>query len=276
MKKLMNLGLVAFLLLCIATSCTRNDATAPKPVKEQETLITQQQIANLANPFDEKGKMHNAFLDYFIHQVNPDKGVTQDEIMRVVERFYKEHDMAYTAKQQQGFQEYLALLQRPSSPSPWNPFRPDWNICKLLHLPEWLCKVINHDPFGPISLSKSDGETAKGKTLAFIKHVEDIEAKVINSDSTEIGDKARKVVLTYYAVARYSSAYWYNLQYVQKDENPWYKPYMEKAAMRDCPSCEVIQTDAAGAVAGALFGGVGAPVGAGIASAIAAVDIWLW
>ncbi len=270
MKNLLNITLSTIVALFFMTSCEKNDGAEIVPEKEVE--ISNKEMANDKNPYDKTGAIHNEYLDFFIKNVNTSEEINLDRVLLITEKFYAENELDYGGDEKE---RYVALFNTYAEAQEIGGPVIDY-ICRQY---PWICDIITPSPFNPLPdfnfLSSSNGGTSTDRTLEFIEKVKSAEVKLINDERLE--GKELETVLNYFAVARYSAAYWHNVAYVQKGRSPWHGPFTEAEAAEACHVCDVVGADAAGAVVGGIAGPVGAGVGAGVASAGAVLEkLWRW
>ncbi len=254
MKKLMNFSCVAILLFTLATSCTK-DKNAPKPVAEANRSITAEQMANPQNPFDRQGVIHNEFLDFYIQNTDPGQKLTQKEAVSLFQKFSEENQLEGTQKNKEAF---LVVYQGSQERIKIGGLFDDF-LCKYFPA---LCRIINHPGPGPTfpgpiflnGLDMSNKTTARKNVMSFIKQIKTTEGNIVNSKKGRQYSKADTIQLLYCAIARYSSAYWYNAAYVQTENNPWIGTLPEAQLAEFCWGC-IIEADATGAAVGYALGG---------------------
>lgn len=283
LREIFKLTFIALFSVVLLASCTDinsgNDKEEPK-----ETEITAEQMRNSESPYDEEGAMHNKFLDYFVEATAEDTAITQERAAIVIEEFYADNEMEFTGEQMQGygqlFEAYTDLGMGMGSPGMTFPSPTD-ELCRLFPV---LCDILNPTgPFIPFALqtdilNEENGGTSTERTLRFIETTKKQEAQVMAS--SELGDEHKNALLSQYAIARYSAAYWHNAEFIQQEESGYYDSIVDADSDGDalaCGTCDVVEADAAGAVVGSLVPGVGTGAGAGVASAAAALEkLWEW
>lgn len=228
----MNLSLVAILLLCIATSCTKNDAVAPEPVKEHEAPITQQQVANPANPVDEVGKKHNAFLDLYAQR---DGDGSYEKTKAILQEFIKSNELQGT----DNLMDYLPeLIVQFKDHDPFiDPTTGPYGGMNLCEMYPNLCKLFSDGGLIPYSILGDSTLKMRDRVLKFIQENKNREKRI--DASQKITDEAKQFALGQYAIARYSSSYWYNKFYsvesvgggpvvARYSSKYWYKKFYER------------------------------------------------
>ncbi len=268
MKNSFNLTLITVVALFLITSCDKKETQQMKPKAEKE--ITAEQMKNSSNPYDKEGELHNRFLDYFIAKTDVKNEMNRDKVYVIYEGFHKENKLEFGDKESSGFGDLMDAYSELSIGGPYI----DLDICKQFPA---LCNITGTGPYNPLEiLIPSDGTTSTERTLTYIKQIAGEEAKVLRNE--ELEDDQKKALLNYYAVARYSSAYWHNVANIQKSKSGWYDSFSQGDVAALCHTCDVVGADAAGAAVGALVGGpIGAGVGAGVASGAAVLEkLWNW
>lgn len=260
MKNLFNLTLSAVIALFLITSCDKKETAQIKPKAEKE--ITVEQIKNSKNPYDKEGEIHNKFLDYFIAKTNGKNDMNREKVYVIYESFHKESKIEFGDEERKSFGPLMDALSELSIGGPYI----DLNICKRFPA---LCNLTGTGPYNPSeTLAPTDGTTSTERTVAYIKQLAELEAKVLNNEVLK--DDQKKDLLSYYAVARYSSAYWHNVANIQKSKSGWYDSFSEANAVAPCHTCDVVQADANGST---VAGGIGAA----IASAAVVIEkTWSW
>ena len=279
LRKLFSLTLIALFSVVIFASCSDiNSSTNIEKPKERE--VTVEQMSNPESPYDKEGAMHNKFLDYFAEATAKDTAITQERTAIVIEEFYADNDMEFTDEHMQGYRQLFEAYTELGMGSPRVIFpSPSDDLCRWFPV---LCDILNPTgPFIPFALqtdilNEENGGTSTERTLRFIETTKKQEAQVLASK--ELKDEHKNALLSQYAIARYSAAYWHNAEFIQKEENGYYDSIIEADAIAlACGTCDVVEADAAGAVVGSLVPGVGTGAGAGVASAAAALEkLWEW
>jgi hypothetical protein len=275
-KSIKNLSAVVIALLF--TGC--QEVVKPDPINLRQ--ISNEEIENKENPYDEVGKIHNQYLDYFgerLPQLREDGQITRDEIISVTIGFHKDVlNKNLNQKDLIPLLEVYAIMERENKKGTPKPvFLRD--ICKWIPsfcdtwqfpLPELPFNfLISSEPS-----NKNDWEEARKNIIFSIENLKSYEQKSLKT----LKGENLKLALEVSAVARYSSIYWYNVRYAFDSTHPWTDAVQgEPAAI--CVTCDILGGDAAGAAVGALVGGVGAGPGAAVGSAAVAGEAfirWLW
>ncbi|MFA5669101.1 MAG: hypothetical protein WC967_07645 [Balneolaceae bacterium] len=274
-NKIFSVTTMALFGLLLLISCDEISSSADK-IKPEEIEIKTEQIQNAKNPYDEEGQIHNKFLDYFVEATAKDTAVDQKRALVLIENFYAQNEMELGREQIQGFNQLFEAYSELGLglPGPIFPTPTDI-LCRWFPT---VCDILNPSgPFLPYALNNDDlgeenGGTSTERTLKFIETTKAQEAMVL--ESKELDDEHRNALLAQYAIARYSAAYWHNVENIQQQKSGYYTSLIESdnAIASKCHTCDVVGADAAGAAVGSVVPGVGTGVGAGVASAAAAIE----
>lgn len=260
MKKVFNIALSSIFALLLMTSCDKEEA---KIIPEQEKEISNKEMAYEKNPYDKGGAIHNDFLNYFIKNIKSSEELNADELFNHVKTYLEKNKMEFGEKEQANFSEAMkgySDLQIGTAPI-------YINLCKYF---PFICDILNPSPFNPqmISVNNSNGGTSTSQTLNFIASIKKEEDKVIAD--RKMSDEDKRILLSYYSVARHSAGYWHNVNSIKKESSLWSKHVNtpRPAALKD-----VVAADAAGTAIGTFIGGPGlGNVLGGIASALAYLE----
>lgn len=272
MKNLLKITLTAAVGLLLMSSCKKEEAIT---LTETEKEITATEMANPENPYDNEGKIHNRFLEYFITNVGDANKIDQDRLNMIYEGFATANKMQYGQDETGHFNELVGMYVKLKAG------KPDFIENASKQYPDWRELLNSTGPYNPNQIA-SPRDPASGlptgkRMRMYIQDVKNEETNILKNK--ELNDEQKAVYLKYFSVARHSAGYWNNVINIEKEKSPYYKSIMDAqnqpAAL--CATCDIIGADASGAVVGAIFGGpVGAGVGAGIASAAAAIEIFWW
>jgi hypothetical protein len=269
--KVLNLKLQVLLLLIAAlTSCTEElESIIDRSAKE----ITNTQMSNPKNPYDDEGRIHNQYLDYFgtrLSAIKEDGELTSEEIKKVTTEFYLK--FLNEEKDSKDLDSVMRIFDKVGFGGQGKSQNILPDICK--YFPS-LCELLEFPyPELPFDLLIANGgsevrwETAYEESLASIENLRAYEEKITG---TSKGDELR---LMYCAVARWSTGYWYNAQYFRDSNNAWSELFTDQIV--HCATCDIIAGDTGGAAIGSLGGPIGAGIGAGIASAAVAIEYFWW
>lgn len=262
MKKVFNIALSSVFALLLMTSCDKEET---KIIPEQEKEISSKEMAYEKNPYDKEGVIHNDFLNYFIKNLESPKELNADELLNLVQSYFKENKMEFGEEEQSNYFKVIqgySDLQIGIAPIANN-------LCKYF---PYICDLLKPSPFNPVPsmnfFKNPNGGTSTSHTLSFITDVKKEEDKVMADE--KMNDEDKRILLSYYTVARHSAGYWHNVKSVQKESSLWSKHVntTDPAALKD-----VIAADAAGTAIGTFVGGPGlGSVLGGIASAIAYIN----
>lgn len=278
-KNIFKVTLVALCGMLMFISCDDiNSSTEKEPPAEK--AITAQQMQNDKNPFDNEGVMHNKFLDYIGKEMADDTTRSIDRLNMIIERFYTQNNMEFTREDMQMYSTVFDVFKELNIGGPVQEY-PFVELAESLcsQYPE-VCDLLS--PTGPYNpyeapsdiLQENEETTSTERTLKFIDSTKEIETKLMRDKTLE--DLQKNAILAKLSVARHSAGYWHNASYIQKGDNPYFEDWLDVQKLA-CGTCDVIQTDAAGAAIGGLFGGLpGAGIVGGVASAAAVVEIWFW
>ncbi len=227
MKSLFKVSLAMISALFLVTSCSDdNDET------QKEKAITQAEMQNSANPYDEQGVLYHGFLvhitaedDWEAPRVIEDIGGW--DVSKIAE-FEKDiggwdvgqisenndiggWDVGQIVSFAMGVNEdngkdfsdrakriLSAQLEAFSGLNTISPHTDCW-----IH-PEW-CKDFTN----PVEiLSSSNGGTAHDRTIKYINAVREQEAKIQGND--KMNEAEKDGLLVSYSIARHAAGYWYN------------------------------------------------------------------
>ncbi len=271
MKNLLKTTMGAAVVLLLVSSCKKEEKLQIDTEKE----ITSAEMQNKANPYDNEGVMHNKFLDYFAANAGDLKKVNKDKAQQIFQGFMTSNKMQYGDEESGALNEVIGMYAKLGAGSP----KFINNIAA--QYPDWRELLKSTGPYNPNQIvdprDAASGLPTGKRMHSYIKDVKDEESTILNN--SKLSDEQKAVSLKYYAIARHSAAYWSNVINVQKEKSPYYRLIMDAQAepSRLCVTCDVIGSDAAGAVVGAIFGGpVGAGVGAGVASVASILEYVFW
>jgi len=274
MKTLQNLIVIALFTTMSLTSCQKEEVLIPT---KEEKEISNTQMKNAKNPYDDQGSLHNDFLDHFIAASDGKKEINPEKMLSIYKSFYAKNKMEFGEEQSASYRKIFEVYgeMKIGRPVPTLPL----NLCRLFPA---ICDILTPSPTFPFGLpvtilGDKNTSTSTERTLKFIEAVKALEAKVIADKGLSADHK--KALLHQQAIARYSAGYWHNVQHIQQSQSGYYTDFQAGDVAALCHVCDVVGADAAGAAVGALVGGVGAGPGAGIASGAAVLEKawrWLW
>lgn len=269
MKNIIKLG-TFMLSLFIMTACNKNEDTK---ISSTEKEISLSQMENKANRLDQTGKLHNQFLDYFAANVDSkNNDLNIEDLISIYSKFARENQVNFDDEQRSNLSSaYNTMREMMGKESKLENISLD--ICKRFPA---ICDITGTGPYNPNPiniLANTTGETSYDRTLKYIESIKDIENKVLASK--EFNEKDMETILAFYSVARYSAAYWHNVQYVSQKSSYWFNENDAKA-VRPCTNCNVVNADVTGAIVGALAGPWGSLGGAVVFSAAAKNMGWRW
>lgn len=210
------------LTLLLSTSCSKNDDDVEVPVDQNEEPITQTEMKNGANPFDDQGEMFNGFLGIMeeqgvgnwdvgqlaefngdiggwnVGQIMEEQGVGGWDVGRIVSqamRYNGENgkDSSDTARRNLFLQIEAISGLGTFSPIDDCLWRPD-------RCPKFQLAIA--------ALDSSNGGTAHDRTLKFIGMIRDQEAEIQGDGEMEQTEK--KTLLISFSIARHAAGYWFN------------------------------------------------------------------
>lgn len=260
MKKVFNIALSSIFALLLMTSCDKEEA---KIIPEQEKEISNKEMAYEKNPYDKGGEIHNDFLDHFIKNFKSSEEINSDELFNHVKSYFEKNKMEFGEEEQSNYFEAMkgySDLKIGTTPI-------SVNLCRYF---PYICDLLTPSPFNPqmLSINNSNGGTSTSQTLSFIANVKKEEDKTMADK--KMSDEDKRILLSYYSVARHSAGYWHNVNSIEKGSSPWSKHVntTRPAAFKD-----VVAADAAGTAVGNWLGGPGlGDVLGGIASALAYLE----
>lgn len=266
MKNLIKTSIATLLVFVMASSCKKEDADQALV----ERQITANEMANGKNEFDNTGKQHNAFLDYYAQSsLKSGNNADVETLIRLANEFYKNDTNDATQPTLRLSSTILGNVQEEII-SIGGPYRPI-DLCK--RFPS-LCNIFNPSPgpFIPFNILLSSEGSSTDRTLKFIDKIKSVETELLSTKGLKDDEKA--ALLAYYSTARHSAAYWHN-NLIASDNQFWSKQDGLKAQFAKYPK-DVIGADADGATIGGLLGTGFGPWGTVIGGVIggAAASIW--
>lgn len=223
MKNLLKISVAMMLALFLITSCSKKK-DAPKPDDKKEVAITQAEMQNKANPYDEQGNMYNGFLNAMasdsggiggwdvgqLAQFNGDIGgwdVGQlaenngdiggwdvGQIVNAAMDFYGSQGKDFGDGTKRNLSTQLKVFSSMNIS--------EHNDC-WLH-PDWCKDFVN-----PVEiLNVSNGGTLHDRTIKYINAVREKEVKLMGNDKMNQAEKDGLLIC--YSIARHAAGYWYN------------------------------------------------------------------
>lgn len=237
MKNLIKISLSMMLTLFLFASCSKNDDETPEP-DQKAKAITQQEMQNKANPYDEQGAMFTGFLKVMandgdlggwdvsqIAAFNGDLGgwdvsqiAAKDggpdgwDVGQVIDLALK-----FNSKDDGDKASPIILHMQLEAISGMGNFNP---IDDCLWRPD-RCKKFQS---AIQALDSSNDGTAYDHTLKFINTIRKQEAEI--QDDDEMKDLEKKDFLISYAIARHAAGYWYNAIIGDDQPFPWDKHHV--------------------------------------------------
>ena len=253
MKNLRNLTMGLVTAFFLVTACDKSEEPFTPTVEKE---ITRAEMQNKANPQDGEGAQHNDFLDYLVIHADVKQEISREKLVSLYKAFYASQKMEFNETEMRNLNLRLEAFGAMKIGGPY--INPD--LCKRF---PGICNLTGTGPYNPVELlAPSNGGTAYERATKYLAAIRNEETKIMKND--DLTEDEKQIVLTYYAVARHSAAYWHNVAYVQKEKSGWYDVYSEAAAVAPCHLCDIANADASGAVIGGVIAG---PPGAGAGAA---------